>query len=812
MTPKQIIAIVLSIMSLAALAVLASCESANTRYHAPSTTGHASAPNARPSVERDVLAAGDGATFIDGQELWVIAQPDSTARNQQGFSPVGITQDSFNLVNLLGDIPVLDGSFAGVDGAPVEPRFGIPFDADGDGRAESIRHVEHDNAWAIADPCGGIVGCIRTPNAAPTFIPVPLEHTEVNASISAYVASVDVTQQFRNPYDGKIEAVYVFPLPQDAAVSEFIMTIGDRTIRGIIREREEAERIYEQARSQGHVASLLTQERPNIFTQKVANIEPGKRIDVSIRYFHTLAYDDGWYEFHFPMVVGPRFNPAGSSDPVSALPRGSNISQPGTNVTYLAPHERSGHDIALSCEIDAGVEIEEVKCASHVVDTRGIDSSRTLVTLSPRDSIPNKDFVLRYRVAGDRVKAAMLARHDPSRHGGMGHFTLVIHPPAELSSIQRRPVEMVFVVDCSGSMSGRPLDIAKTAAERVLMQLRPDDTFQIVRFSDSASALGPAPLPATDENVRRGVDHLRSLHSEGGTMMLEGIKAALDFPHDTMMERSRYVVFLTDGYIGNEAEILGEMRKRIDRGRDARATRVFSVGIGSSVNRFLLEQMAALGEGVSASVGLNDGVVEIMDRFVARVAHPALEDISIDFGGIAATDVFPSRVPDLFVGRPIVLAGRFDARRAMERGEGVAMVRITGRAGSREIVIPIEVNVSDASNRHAAIAQVWARTKITQLTNRMMVMQAGGADTGETPVPRDQTSGAGVSPAGGALMTMSDLRGEVLAMALEYGLMSAYTAFVAVDSSQRTPGAHGTTVAVPVPVPDGVRYDTTVDQ
>jgi Ca-activated chloride channel family protein len=799
------IAIVLSILSLAALVALASCESGSVGSAREDSS--ASAPMvggrpARPAIDRGLAAGTDGATFIDGQELWIIAQPDAAeqrARSTEGIMnyPEDWPTLSLRREVLLGDTPLLESLFTSADSQQA-PRFALPFDADGDGRAESLRQIEPDNAWTIADPCGGIVGCIRTtgadPNAPPTFIPVPLEHTDVRASISAYIASVDVTQQFHNPYDGKIEAVYVFPLPQDAAVSEFIMTIGERTIRGIIREREEAERIYEHARSQGHVASLLTQQRPNIFTQKVANIEPGKRIDVSIRYFHTLAHDDGWYEFHFPMVVGPRFNPpapgSGSgSDPVNALPRGARSGGPGTDVTYLAPNERSGHDIAIACEIDAGVAIEEVKCASHVVETRGLDSARTLVTLSPRDSIPNRDFVLRYRVAGERVKAAMLAQHDPTRHGGAGHFTLVIHPPAELASIQRQPVEMVFVLDCSGSMSGRPLDIAKAAAERVLMQLRPDDTFQIVRFSDSASALGAVPLPATDESVRIGVDHLRSLHSEGGTMMLEGIKAALDFPRDTMMERQRYVVFLTDGYIGNEAEVLGAMRARLN------GARVFSVGIGSSVNRFLLEQMAALGEGVSAYVGLNDGIVEVMDRFVARVSHPALEDIAIDFGHLAAADVFPSRVPDLFVGRPIVLAGRFDARRAMERGEGIAQVRITGRVGSREVVIPIEVNVSDASNRHAAIGQVWARTRITQLMNRMMVMQAGGdADNDDAPA------------------TLSDLRGEALAMALEYGLMSAYTAFVAVDSAERTAGAHGTTVAVPVPVPDGVRYDTTVDQ
>ncbi|MCI0432319.1 MAG: hypothetical protein L0271_01530, partial [Gemmatimonadetes bacterium] len=302
-----------------------------------------------------------------------------------------------------------------------------------------------DEVWVIAKPqadvvaaapvvqdevpgCGSMV-CVPPlpapqPQATePAFVALPLKHTDVRASISAFIASVDVTQQFHNPYDGKIEAVYVFPLPHNAAVSEFLMTIGERTIRGIIRERAEAERIYHEARAQGHVASLLTQERPNIFTQKVANIEPGRSIDVTITYFHTLACDDGWFEFAFPMVVGPRFNPPGFVGGVAALPRGS-LDQAGqaTAVQYLRAHERSGHDISLEVAIDAGVPIEEVRCATHEVEISGLESQQARVALSPRDSIPNRDFVLRYRAAGDAIRTALLAHRD--QRGG--YFALMV--------------------------------------------------------------------------------------------------------------------------------------------------------------------------------------------------------------------------------------------------------------------------------------------------------------------------------------------------------------------------------------------------
>ncbi len=249
-------------------------------------------------------------------------------------------------------------------------------------------------------------GAMLTETEQGKKVPLPLKHTDVKAGVLGYIATVHVTQQFHNPFDAKIEATYVFPLPHNAAVNEFIMQIGQRRIRGIIRERQEAERIYEAAKRQGYVASLLTQERPNVFTQSVANIEPGKAIDVELTYFNTLAWVDGWYEFVFPTVVGPRFNPPGSTEGVGAVARGKHgVSGQKTEVPYLKPGERSGHDIALELDLNAGVSIERTECTSHVVETRRVSDGRMVVALSPNDRIPNKDFVFRYRVAGERIKS-----------------------------------------------------------------------------------------------------------------------------------------------------------------------------------------------------------------------------------------------------------------------------------------------------------------------------------------------------------------------------------------------------------------------
>lgn len=635
-------------------------------------------------------------------------------------------------------------------------------------------HVSADEIWVIAKPETQVVptpdgedtpGCgamlVKLPQQEKE-IPLPLKHTDVKGQISGYIATVNVTQKFHNPYDEKIEAVYVFPLPQNAAINEFIMTIGKRRIRGIIRERKEAEKIYQQARRQGHVASLLTQERPNIFTQKVANIEPSKAIDVDIKYFNTLAYVDGWYEFVFPMVVGPRFNPPGTTDGVGAVARGkTGISGQKTEVQYLKPGERSGHDISLAVDIDAGVAIEKVICSSHVITNSKATPEKRTVKLSRLDSIPNKDFVLRYKVAGKTVKSALVTHRD--KRGGF--FTLMLYPPENLSQLKRAPMEMIFVLDCSGSMSGKPIAKAKQAITRALKQLQPNDTFQVIRFSNNASQFGPDPVPATRNNIRKAIAYVEDLHGSGGTMMIEGIKAALDFAHDP--KRFRLVSFMTDGYIGNEAEILAAVHERLG------ASRIFSFGVGSSVNRYLLDRMAKLGKGAVAYIGLEDNAAEVVDLFYERISHPALADVTIDWGDMDVTDVFPSRIPDLFVGRPVILTGRFT-------GRGDTTIRVTGNIGDLTQEIAIPLNLSESASTHQGIACVWARKQIETLANRA---------TYDSDL---------------------DLPGEIKQVALEYGLMSSYTAFIAVDSSRKTTGDHGVTVAVPVPVPDGVRYDTTV--
>ena len=611
---------------------------------------------------------------------------------------------------------------------------------------------------------GAMIACFASVDCqpeSPEALPLPLKHTQVQARITGYVSTVDVTQQFENPFDRKIEAVYVFPLPERAAVSEFVMTIGERRIRGIIRERKEAEAIYEEARAQGYRASLLTQHRPNIFEQKVANIEPGHRIDVNIRYFHTLAYRDGWYSFVFPTVVGPRYNPPGSADPVLALPRTPNP-PPGAAVQYLRPSERSGHDIAISVELDAGVAIEAIE-ASHFIDQvrPGADAAR--IELASRATIPNRDFVLDFKVAGGRIKSNLLTYADPEE-GDQGYFTMMLYPPDDLDDLRRHPLELVFVLDCSGSMSGQSIAQAKAAVIAALDRLKPDDTFQVIRFSTDASQFGDEPIPASHENVDRAKRYVQSLQGQGGTQMVEGIRAALNFPHDP--RRLRFVSFLTDGFIGNEAGILREIHALIG------ASRIFSFGVGSSVNRYLLERMASSGRGAVAYLGLDDSGSAVMNAFFDRISHPALSDLEIDWGGMQVSDVYPSQLPDLFVGRPVIVTGKY-------RGEPGG-IKVHGSAGGERIAFSLPAD--GAETEHAFLPQIWARQRIADLMDRRAW----------------------------AMDPYGELEGLIRHTALEYGLMSDYTAFVAVDASLPTPGDFGVTIVQPVPVPVGVRYKTTV--
>lgn len=571
-----------------------------------------------------------------------------------------------------------------------------------------------------------------------TPIDLPLAHTDVHLRVEGFLVDATVTQRFTNPYATKIEAVYLFPLPTRAAVTEMTIRVGARTIRGTIRERGEATRVYRAARDRGLVAALLTEERPNLFTQSVANLEPHATIEVTLRYVERLAYEDGGYEVVFPMVAGPRYG----GDPRVTAPS-------------LPPGTRSSHDIGLDATIDAGVPIADVGSPSHRVVIARPSPSRAEVHLAPGDTVPNKDFVLRYRVAGRAPAFGALAYKD----GDTGSFLLIAQPPAEAAAVPVTPREIIFVLDTSSSMRGAPLAKAKALIRGVLTTLRPDDTFQIVRFDDRASALGPGPIANHPRNIQLVLDWLAKLDAAGGTEMTTGIDAALAVPHDPA--RLRIIAFLTDGYVGNEDAILAEVAAH------AGEARLFSFGVGSAVNRYLLEEMAVQGRGAAQFVRPDEDTAAAVAAFERRIDAPVLTDVHVDWGGLAVTDVSPRAVPDLFLGQPLVLAGHYT------RG-GTGTVVVHGRQGGREVRFAVPVALPDHDAARPAIATVWARERIAELSRQL--------------VRKDD-------PARVA---------EITRLSLAYHLLTPYTAFVAVDDARVTAGGKATRVVVPVEVPAAV--------
>ncbi|HXG65718.1 MAG TPA: VIT and VWA domain-containing protein, partial [Blastocatellia bacterium] len=593
----------------------------------------------------------------------------------------------------------------------------------------------------------------------------PLKRTDVKAEISGFLARVVVTQEFENPFNDKIEAVYAFPLPQNAAVDDMTMRVGDRTVRGKIKRREEARAVYEAARSAGHVASLLDQERPNIFTQSVANIMPGEQVKITISYVEMLKYEDGAYEFVFPMVVGPRYIPGaptgrqggGWSPDTNRVPDASRITPP------VAPKgTRAGHDIAIEVALDAGVPIDGLKSILHEVDVTRPTNHSAIVSLKNKAEIPNKDFILKYDVAGRKVEDAVLMH----RGDRGGFFTMILQPPDRVSAEDVTPKELVFVLDTSGSMQGFPIEKAKETMKLALDGLYPQDTFNLITFSGDTHILFPEPVPATPENLRKAQEFLASRSGGGGTEMMKAIRAALA-PSDSQ-NHVRIVCFMTDGYVGNDMEIIAEVQKHPN-------ARVFSFGIGSSVNRFLLDKMAEYGRGEVEYVTLQDDGSAAARRFHERVRSPLLTDISIDWGGLPVADVYPKRIPDLFSAKPVILTGRYT-------GGYRGAIKLKGRMAGQEFEREIAVDMPTSEPRRDVLATLWARARIDDL----MGQDYNGIQQGNA---------------------REDVREQIAALGLEFRLMTQFTSFVAVEEMTITDGGEPRRVEVPVDMPEGVSYE-----
>jgi Ca-activated chloride channel family protein len=587
-----------------------------------------------------------------------------------------------------------------------------------------------------------------TDSSGQTINACPLKRTEVKATISGPVARVTVTQQFTNPTPQTIEAVYQFPLPHDAAVDDMTMQVNDRTIKAQIKKKADARQIYEQARTRGQVAGLLEQERPNVFTQSVANITPGAQVNITISYVQLMPYDHGTYDFVFPMVVGPRYNPRQQSNPIE-----QNITAEGT---------RAGHDITVQVKLDVGTPLARLDSPTHAVDIERNGSASAQIKLKDLATIPNKDFILKYSVATQKIGDALLAHTDARG----GYFSFVLEPPAAVAPDIIAPKELVFVIDTSGSMHGYPLDKVKETMKLALEGMHPEDKFNVITFSGDNEILWPKPVAATPDNVAKAWQFIASRRGSGGTEMMGAIKAALD-PSDSQ-KHLRIVCFMTDGLVGNDLEILGEIQRHSN-------ARIFSFGIGSSTNRFLLDNMAKLGRGEVEYVGLNDDGSAAARRFHERVQSPLLTDIKLEWVGMRVDEVYPQRIPDLFSAKPVVISGRYT-------GAQKGTLRLRGKLGGRDFVRDIAVNLPANQPSNEPLAPLWARAKVEHLT-----AQDYTGMFRQTPRP--------------------EIENAITQLGLDYRIMTQYTSLVAVEERVVNEGGQSRRVVVPVEMPEGVSYE-----
>lgn len=600
----------------------------------------------------------------------------------------------------------------------------------------------------------------------------PLKHTDVTVDVSGYVARVTVRQQFHNPFQGKIEAMYVFPLSQNAAVDRMTMKVGERLIEGEIKGRNAARKIYESAKAAGKVAGLLDQQRPNIFRQSVANIEPGERIDITISYSETLDWLDGDYHFDFPMVVGPRYMPGAPADeaavgwspPTDQVPNADLISP------KIPPEgSRAGHDISITVHLNAGLPIRRIESKQHAVTVEypAGDKSRAVVTLKKNSIIPNKDFVLVYQTASNEIGNLLLAHSD--KRGKF--FTLVIQPPKRVTVDKIVPKEIIFVIDKSGSMCGFPIETAKKAMRMCIEGLYPRDTFNMITFAGGVGRCFPQPVPNTDENRRVALQYLDDLEGSGGTEMMDAIHACLTDQNDP--RRVRIVCFMTDGYVGNDMAIIDAAKQH------AGAARVFVFGIGKSVNRYLLDEMARAGRGEVQYVLSKGEAIGAAERFHERVRTPVLTDIQIDFGNLPVEDVYPDQLPDLFSTKPLVIKGRY----AKSAG---GTITLRGKTGQGKFKRKIEAELPGKESRNEVLAPLWARAKV----NHLMRQNLPGIQRGQ-PDPAIQE--------------------EILGLGLRYQLLTQFTSFVAVEHKRTTEDGPLTVVGVPVEMPAKVSREGIFD-
>jgi Ca-activated chloride channel family protein len=575
---------------------------------------------------------------------------------------------------------------------------------------------------------------------------LPLKSTSVHARISGVIAEVTVTQVYQNEGSKPLEAVYVFPGSTRAAIHAMTMKVGERILKAEIRERGAARREYATARLEGRTASLLEQERPNLFQMQVANILPGDKIQVEMTYSELLVPKEGEYAFVYPTVAGPRYTKGSVDGAVSGAP-------------YVPDASKAGSSFNMNVTLDAGMSIGELRSDSHSIEPTWTTRDHVCVSLKSSDSPQNnRDFILTYRLAGDQIQSGLML----TRTGGENFFLLMMQPPKRLIPEAVPPQEFIFILDVSGSMYGYPLDTAKELMKNLVGGLRNGDRFNIVTFAAGQQVWAPSgSLPSTAANRLKAWDFVDAQKGKGGSEILNAFKTAFALPRER--DQARTVVLLSDGYVNVEPKILDLIRENLG------GTNVFAFGIGSSVNRYLMEGIAHVGQGESFVVTNAADAGKEASRFRKYIAAPMLSCIRLKFDGFDAFDTEPMNVPDVLSDRPIICFGKW-------RGEAKGNIEVTGLTGIGTYTKIIPVADAKQDGETSALRHLWARHRIQMLGDYGLL--------------------------GGVVN-----QAEITRLGLAYELMTEYTAFVAVDKEIRNPGTPTIQVPHPNPLPAGSREE-----
>ncbi len=577
---------------------------------------------------------------------------------------------------------------------------------------------------------------------------LPLKSTSADVKVLGVIADVIVRQMYKNEGKTPLEAIYIFPASTRAAVYGMKMTIGKRTILARVEERKEARRQYEEAKQQGKSASLLEQQRPNVFQMNVANILPEDVIEVELKYTELLIPAGGIYEFVYPTVVGPRYS--------NQLAETARPSQKWVENPYLHQGQAPTYTFDMTADLAAGLPIQNVACTSHKVNIHYDGPSRASIKLDPSDKNGgDRDFILKYQLAGGQVQSGVLLSEGEKE----SFFLLMLQPPKRVSVGQIPPREYIFIVDVSGSMYGFPLDISKKLLKDLIVNLRPTDRFNVLLFSGGSSLMSEQSLPATSENIHQAINLIERQRGGGGTELLPALKRALSLPRSEGYSRS--VVIATDGYVMVEEEVFDLIRKNLG---DAN---MFTFGIGSSVNRHLLEGMARVGMGEPFVISKPEETREKAKEFRKMIESPVLTKIRVDFGKFDVYDVEPLSIPDVFAERPVIIFGKW-------RGKPVGEITLTGITSSGPYVNKINMRKEKPLQSNSALQYLWARHRITLLSDYNSLRQD------------------------------ANRMKEVTQLGLTYNLLTAYTSFVAIDTEVRLVNGQSVTVKQPLPLPEGV--------